>query len=512
MPTMPNRSWARLLVGLVLLLVVASTTTTTARAASGDQDPAPGSGADVVSGDDRPDIILVYIDDVPPLAGRLWTSARTPNIRRYILDQGLSFRNALVEAPLCCPARANLLTGRHTHNTNVIRNDVRPFDPSVTIATELQDVGYHTLWIGKYLNRFVSLRGAAQAAIRQGWDVFEPMSGGSYGFYYLPQGATRSTRPSMHSMDLLQQLAQQELRAAPTDRPLFAVLSTYAGHYPNVSLPRFRGARPCAAIKPWKPVSYGRAKATDKPAWLQRWVRGQAWRVPASGYPLRRLCEDMLGVDQLVGQVVAEQRQRGRLDQTLLILASDNGYQYGEFGVRDKWLPWSVRVPFAMAWPAAMGTKARTTGFPTSNIDIAPTLCDIAGCSMGPFADGQTTADGISLLPVMFDQEVPDRTVLLTQMRAGNPASRMPTWSAVTTFAGYPLGRWHYIRWKGGAVELYDLARDPHELHDVAADPALADVRAALDRERRRLLAEGRPPAPPAEGSAPTLTGGMAVR
>lgn len=456
--------------------------------------------------DERPDIIVIYVDDVPPLDGRLWTRARTPNIRRSIIDRGLTFRNAVVEAPLCCPARANLLTGRHTHNTRVTANDVAPFDPSVTIATELQAVGYHTLWIGKFLNRFISLRGAARDALRQGWDVFEPWSGGSYGYYYLPPGATRSTRPSMHSMDLLQQLARRELQAAPVDRPLFAVLSTYAGHYPNIALPRYRGSRRCATIKPWRPPTYGHGAATGKPVWLQDWVRRQAWRLPAGGYPLQRLCEDMLGVDELVGKVVREQRHRGRLDRTLLILASDNGYQYGEFGVRDKWLPWSVRVPLSMAWPAGMGTMARTTAYPTSNIDLAPTLCEIAGCEMGPFRDGQPTADGISLLPVMLDQEVPPRTVLLTQMAARNPASRMPPWSAVTTYPGHPLGRWHYIRWQGGTSSLYDLGADPYERRDLGADQRYAGVRQALERERRALMAEGRPVARVEPRPSPSAT------
>ncbi len=502
MDPMPRRPWTSALVGLVLLIVLAGTAVanggaepSTATPAVPTPSPAPSAASSPLpAGVERPDIIVIYVDDVPPLDGRLWTVARTPNIRRWIMDRGLSFSNAVVEAPLCCPARANLLTGQHTHNTHVVTNEVAPFDPSVTIATELQAVGYHTLWMGKYLNRFISLRGAARDALADGWDVFHPWSGGSHGYFYLPPGATRSVRPSMHSMDLLQRLTAAELPAAPADRPLFAVLSTFAGHYPNQALRRFQGSPRCARIKPWKPPTYGAAAAAGKPVWLQRWVRGQAWRLPAGGYPLRRLCEDMLGVDQLVGQVVAIQRERGRSRETLLILASDNGYQYGEFGVRDKWLPWSVRVPLVMAWPDAMGTVARTTDYPTSNIDIAPTLCDIAGCEMGPFPDGQPHADGISILPVMLGEAGEARTALLTQMGAGNPASRMPPWSAVTTYAGHPLGRWHYIRWKGGGIDLYDLAADPDERRDLATDPAYADVRRALERERRSLMAEGRAP------------------
>ncbi len=163
----------------------------------------------------RPDIIVVYIDDVPPIDGRFWAMGRTPNIRKYIIDDGLTFRNAVDEAPLCCPARANLLTGLHTHNNHVTINDASQFDPSETIATELQDVGYRTAWIGKYLNRYISIHGAAHHAYEAGWDVFEPMSGGSYGYFYWHKGDRNHTRPAGHSMQLVQQLSVATLRSAP---------------------------------------------------------------------------------------------------------------------------------------------------------------------------------------------------------------------------------------------------------------------------------------------------------
>ena len=168
---------------------------------SGSETPSPES-ADAPPTPARPDIIIVYIDDVPPIDGRFWAMGRTPNIRKYIIDNGLTFRNAVDEAPLCCPARANLLSGLHTRNNHVTINDASLFDPSETIATELQGVGYHTAWIGKYLNRYISIHGAAHATYDAGWDVFEPMSGGSYGYYYWHKGDRRYTRPTGHSMQL----------------------------------------------------------------------------------------------------------------------------------------------------------------------------------------------------------------------------------------------------------------------------------------------------------------------
>jgi arylsulfatase A-like enzyme len=439
----------------------------------------------------RPDIIVIYVDDVPPLDGRLWDAERTPAIRRWIIDRGLSFRNAIGESPLCCPARANLLTGLHTHNNGVTRNEASLLDPRVTVASELHDVGYRTAWIGKYLNRYMSMRGSARLAHEAPWDTFLPMSGGGHGYYYWPKGERRYRRPAIHALRLVQQHAVREFREAPRDQPLFAVLSTYAGHRPNEPLPEFQGSARCAGIPRWKPPDYGSAAGAGKPGWMRRWAVRQRRQVSSHGASLVRVCEDMLGVDQLVGLVAREQLARGRLDDTLLVLTSDNGLLMGEYGLVGKHVPWSVPVPLAMAWPRAMGTTARTTDVPTSNIDLAPTFCALAGCRMGPYPTGQVSADGISLVPLLLGGAAPPRTALLSVMLHGNPITGMPSWTAVTTYRGDPLGRWHYIRWQTGRRELYDLAADPWEMHDMAQQPAYAEVRHALELRRRELLAEG---------------------
>lgn len=494
------RRAAALLCWLVVALAAAPPTGVVAGAGLAG---APSPSTEVPPRPSRPDIIVIYVDDVAPLDGRLWTAERTPAIRQWILDRGVTFQDAIDEAPLCCPARANLLSGLHTHNNGVVRNDATLFDPRVTIASELHDVGYHTAWIGKYLNRYMSMRGPARLAHEAAWDTFLPMSGGGHGYYFWPKGEPRSSRPKAHSMRLLQRLAVEELRTAPTDQPLFAMLSTYAGHAPNVPLPEHVGSPRCAGIPRWKPPNYGVAAAVDKPEWLRRWAARHTSRAPRAGVSLVGLCEDMLGVDELVALVAQGQAARGRLDDTLLVLTSDNGALFGEFGLVGKHVPWAVPVPLAMAWPRGIGTTPRTSQVPTSNIDLAPTFCAVAGCVMGPYPSGQATADGTSMLPVLLGEPAPDRTSLLSVMLAGNPITGMPPWSAVTTYPGDPLGRWHYIRWDTGRRELYDLATDPWEIHDVAADPGSAAVLKELERRRRELLAEGTRPAAedPAEGS-----------
>jgi hypothetical protein len=293
-------------------------------------------------------------------------------------------------------------------------------------------------------------------------------------------------------MRLLQGLTRTALRTAPVDRPLFAILSTYAGHIPNMPLPEFRGSSRCSDIGHWRPSNYGRASARGKPTYVRRLAARRAFAVPRAGYPLVRLCEDMLGVDQLVGLVVEAQRARGRLADTVLVLTSDNGMAYGEHGLIAKQVPYAVRIPLFVAWPAGLGTARRVSRFPTSNIDLAPTFCELAGCAMGPYPSGQTRADGVSLVPALGGQP-PRRDALLTVMLSrGRPPGR-PAWTSVTTYAASPLGRWHYVRYADGVQELYDLRHDPGERVNLAGQRRYADVQGRLQRRLARLLREGRP-------------------
>ncbi len=101
----------------------------------------------------QPNIVVIYLDDVAPVP-ILWNDpARTPNIYNQFIAHGINLDHAIGETPLCCPSRANVLTGLHTHNTRVIANNALLFDPSVHIGKAMLDAGYASMYIGKYLNR-----------------------------------------------------------------------------------------------------------------------------------------------------------------------------------------------------------------------------------------------------------------------------------------------------------------------------------------------------------------------
>jgi len=134
------------------------------------------------------------------------------------------------------------------------------------------------------------------------------------------------------------------------------------------------------------------------------------------------------------------------------------------------------------SWPRRWGGEPRGVDELVSNIDLAPTLCAIAGCEMGPFRHGPRRADGVDILPLLDGRVAHlDRTVV----REEGALSTVPRFRAIRTSGQHPLGRWHYVEYGTGEVEFYDSEQDPWELTNRAADPSYAEVVRTLAKELR---------------------------
>ena len=112
------------------------------------------SAVETTGASPKPNIVMFYIDDAAPHDGRLWeTPALTPAIHETFVARGIEFSNAFGEKPMCCPGRASLFTGLHSHNHGVVLNDARKFRPQEHLGRAMMDAGYASMCIGKYLNR-----------------------------------------------------------------------------------------------------------------------------------------------------------------------------------------------------------------------------------------------------------------------------------------------------------------------------------------------------------------------
>ncbi|MGZ5422764.1 MAG: sulfatase-like hydrolase/transferase, partial [Aeromicrobium sp.] len=424
--------------------------------------------------------------------GRLWSDrALTPTLYDKFVANGVHFPNAIAETPLCCPSRGTLLTGLHTHNHGVKENDVVLFDPSESIATELQSVGYETMWLGKYMNRPEHLTPELWQQHTAPWSVFDVFVNpytSTEGFFFNYTVRTKEGEvltPDQHSTEFIAQRAVSRMANADPDKPIFAVLSVVDTHLPNIPMPQFQADARCNSMQPWKPPNYNEEDVSDKPPYVR-----DLKPVPyPTGWPMTTMCREMLGVDWMVKTVTDELEAQGRLDNTLLVFTADNGMAWGAHRLQLKETPYVTPVPLYFHWPFRWGSGPRTIDEHVSNIDLAPTFCALADCEMGPFATGQTGPDGVSLVPLMFRgaNDLGRDALLETEYR-------IRPWAAVRTTDLNDLGLWHYVDYQGGFRELYnvDPDEDPWELENLAYDPEYENIRAALHERLLELLAEGR--------------------
>jgi N-acetylglucosamine-6-sulfatase len=479
-------------------VVVASGATAAASAAAATAPEVPAAPAQASSEARRPNVVMVMLDDLNPHDGRLFAPEIMPNLSELIISQGIRFTDFHAEVPLCGPSRANLLTGQHAHNSGANSNDGAQLDPSTTIATELDEAGYRTSYVGKYLNGYRAF--PPERRDPPGWDSFDVIDSnqGKYFWYEMRDrqgGITQHrTDEADYSTDVIADLAVQRLREAPADEPVFTLISPFTPHEPNLPAPRHEGDPRCADLPRWAPPNYDEADVSDKPPYI-----ADAPPLGDAGFDLIAHCESLLAVDDLIGQVGDELQRQGRLEDTLFIFTADNGMTWGEHRRVGKVSPYSSAVPTYAAWPARRGVEPRDDDTTLSMIDWAPTICELAGCQMGPYPNGQEGPDGLSFAAVLADQPFPyERPSILHTMPSGG--DRPVYWSLRTT-ADHPSGRWLYVENLDGFRELYDVsggpctewqpgdAGDPCLLQNRLAGEPDTDTLALADRLSKELAA-----------------------
>ena len=244
------------------------------------------------------------------------------------------------------------------------------------------------------------------------------------------------------------------------------------------------GAR---ASLPGFPPSYNEADVSDKPGYVRE-LSGSPF---STGWPLTRTCESLLSVDEMLADVEQRMIAQGRTN-VLYILTSDNGMGLGANRWVKKRAPYATKMPLYLHWLQGLGASRRRITTTVANVDLAPTLCELAGCTMGPFPNGRPV-DGLSLVPLL-DRST--RTLPRTFLIEEHHTRRTnPRWLGIRTTAQWRLGRWRYTRYETGEEELYDLTADPWMLINRALDPEYASVRRSLERRLDRATVDDRAPA-----------------
>ncbi|MDG2306824.1 MAG: sulfatase [Candidatus Binatia bacterium] len=412
----------------------------------------------------QPNIVLVLTDD------QRWdTMGYMPSTFTQLAGRGLVFRNAFATTPSCSPSRASMYSGRLARNHGVVGNGFEPeFDPSNTIATVLSDAGYVNGFFGKYLNR----AGDLDLEPPPGWDewnVFLRPSGGSYfGSQLNTNGVIQVLAPGEYSTDVMSARTVQFLRENAS-RPFFAVYAPYAPHDPSEPAPRHVGL--FAGLPLHRPPNWHEADVSLKPTWVQFFARiVNEKRAARRDQQRTQELETLLAVDEGIAAISRQLERSGLTESTVVVFVSDHGIHWGEHWTGTKFTAYeeSIRIPFVMRYPARIPLP-RSVDALVANIDLAPTLADLAGASPLPGVDGASLTpflDGSN--PEAWRDEVP--------IESGGGLITRPSRALRTD-------RWKYIEVvsKGGVrQELYDLDADPYELQNLAFDPAHEDTRSDL--------------------------------
>jgi arylsulfatase A-like enzyme len=437
--------------------------------------------------DRRPNFLFIYADDhrwdaMGVVQREQGERARYPWFKSPGMDRlaegGVRFRNAFVTLSLCSPSRAAFLTGLYSH-VNGVTNNGRPFPvESVTHATLLQAAGYKTAYIGKW-------HMDEQKGQRPGFD---------YSASFIGQGVYQNCPFEINGV------------STPTSGWVDDVSTDYA-----IDWIKRNRERPFSMVLGFK-SPHSRRGGDNLPERLRELYAGETTRptpncgVPAVFHQSRAggrmsggLADNAVhldylrhihGADQNVVRILDSLDALGLADDTVVVYSSDNGFYLGEHCSGDKRSLYeeSIRIPLIVRYPRLFG-KGLVVDELALNIDLAPTLLDLAGvavpgkmqgASWKELASGRKPADWRKSVFLQYYKELGD----------------VPTCYAIRT-ATHKLVKYPDFP---GFTEVFDLTNDPYEIKNLAADVQLT---AKLDAELGELARELDYKIPPGQKKSP---------
>jgi arylsulfatase A-like enzyme len=408
---------------------------------------------------ERPNIVFIMTDDLDEQSMK-----QLPGIQQVMQDQGTTFKNAYVTYALCCPSRATFLRGQYPHNHGVIGLDTggvpggeQTFrelgrDQS-TVATWLDDAGYQTKHIGKYMNGYGDLYKPP------GWDEWFTLQGPPPTTQYTGASSVENTGKTVtmggHSTDLYADQASDFIRrSSENPEPFFVVVDTLAPHGPPEVADRYQNHFTATPLP--RPDNFDEEVVSDKPKWVQSYPRFSQDEINRIQDRYRWRLRSMLSVEDLLEQTITTLQQTGELENTYIFFTSDNGMHLGNHRLaQGKKTPYeeAIGVPLMVRGPGVPAREEREQL--VINNDFAPTIAELAGVTTPQFVDGSSFA------PLLTGSSPPSwRTAFLEEgwLDSGLPNIRTPDHKSVHTQTHM------FTEYATGEYELYDLVLDPDQL------------------------------------------------
>jgi arylsulfatase A-like enzyme len=380
------------------------------------------------------------------------SDVRTPNLDK-LASQGILIRNTFANSPVCCPARAIILTGKYAHSNGMVANDLRLRESETTLAEILASQGYRTGFIGKWhLDGGRRLPGfVPRGPRRQGFQFWAANECDHR--HFRPTYFRDTDQPITEERfepEVWTDLAIEFLSQTGSD-PFFLVVAMGPPHDPYAAPERF--------MNPYNPM-----KLRMRP----NWVEG----VPDAGRKeIAAYFAAITAVDEQVGRLMRALEHLGRSQDTIVLFTSDHGDMLGSHGQRLKRKPWeeSIRVPGIVRYPAKI-KPGRTSEALLCHVDIAPTLLALCGLTVPREMQGSD----LSSLVLGTTNRGPDSAFLQIFVPYAGDGTPRP-WRGVRT------DRFLYARTEKGPWLLYDLADDPYEMKNLALHPTHAPLRQMME-------------------------------
>ena len=479
-----------------------------------------------------PNIIFIISDDQDALLGSL---NHMSSVQTHIISSGLNLRSHYGTVALCCPARATLMRGQSAHNTNVTHvggpagawpkflstGEARDYLPHW-----LQKAGYRTGYFGKFMNGYGMRNYDSPPG---GWDVVDLLCQPFIYAFNRVIMSRNGEKPKhykhWHQTDVLRVKALEELEVmTEQEKPFYLEIAPASPHvriggWPTVPLARhmfhFPGVT-APRMPNFNPLNNELQKG--KGSWIGRLPLMDDETIEIVDRAFRARLQGLQGVDEIVEDIISLLERKGVLDETFIIYTTDNGFHLGTHRIPSgKGTPYieDVNLPLAVRGPGI--PRGKVSSIPSSHVDMAPTILDIAGV---PSSEWPEFFDGRSLLPEWRDPEyfATDRTTSAssTSSVSSNSSSERPDsisrevinvefWGTVVAPAEKwtqryhdntykslrivsPKGGWLFNRWcTANQTELYDTLSDPYELRNLAIN-ASGETKRIMSRLSGLLL------------------------
>jgi choline-sulfatase len=445
----------------------------------------------------QPNILMIMADQLMPFLTGAYGHpvVKTPHLDRLV-GEGVRFDAAYTSCPLCAPARASLMTGKHVSNIKAYDNAAALDSEEPTLAHYLAVAGYDTVVSGKMhyvgpdqlhgLHRrlttdiypeeydWLSLRNSEDPP---SYDFAEAYTseGVRIGEWSPHLGYDEETHFRANAYLRAQGVAQKAAREKGQPRQPFFLMASY--HHPH---------DPFWPPKTWwdlyenEPIDIPEFPDNLEETYsaMDRWHihhhgcrRFPLLKDPDSLRCLRRAYYALVSyIDHKVGELLTTLEESGLMENTVVMFLSDHGDMLGEKGMVQKrsFYEWSCRIPFILRFPDQQ-FAGRVVGEPTSLIDVLPTVCEIAGVR------DYLPVDGKSVMELIDSGNGAPRQVFSEYHSNG----------VYTTCFMIRSGRFKYIHIHEEQDQLFDLENDPHEMHNLIGEPQVAAIEQDL---KNRIL------------------------